>query len=75
MTTKERILFGTLIGSFVAASAAGQILMREYDKVTSERADLYSQIAYLINVMAQKGIEVEVFNGLAVVMRNTNNES
>lgn len=75
MTTKERILFGTLIGSSIAVSVAGQILMREYDKATSERDDLYAQIAYLISIMAQKGIEVDIFNGLALVTSNSNNET
>lgn len=67
MTTKERILFGVLIGSLYAATIAGHILTREYDKLTDERDDVYAQIAYLLNIMAQNGIEVDIVNGIASV--------
>ena len=67
MTLKERILFGTLIGSLTVASLTGHLLMREYGKVASDRDDLTSQLAYLLAVMAQNGLEVTVINGIATV--------
>lgn len=75
MTTKERILFATLTGSLAVASVAGQILLREYDRVKSERIDLSAQIVYLVSVLAEKGVEVEVFNGLAVVTETASSET
>lgn len=75
MTTKERILFGTLIGSLSVATVAGHVLMREYDKVTDERTDLYAQIAYLVNVMTQNGLDVDVFDGIGTVIRSGNDKT
>lgn len=74
MSKKERILFGMLLGSFVSASVAGALLVREYGNATSSRNILYAQLLYLIGVMRENGIDVELVDGLLVVTRAISKE-
>jgi hypothetical protein len=75
MSKKERILFGMLLGSFASASVAVTLLVREYGNATSSRNILYSQLLYLISVMGENDIDVELVDGLIVITRAISKET
>lgn len=71
MTTRARILFGTLTGALVAGSVATELLVREHGIVTDDRDRAYAQVAYLLTVLSDNGIDVNLYDGLVAVAAPT----